>query len=126
MRPTITGKMAGIASGGLVGGIAAGAMAGGLTGPAGAAIGAIAGAVLFNIKQRYLTCHVELRDGRAFVASAKNEAWTAIEDAVSRAPAVLPMVPGPAPAITIEPTETFLKNTARVIASASGLKLPRT
>jgi hypothetical protein len=78
-------RVAGVAVGGIIGGVAAGALAGGLTGPAGAVLGAVAGAIL-SVRRKFLTCRVELRDSRAFVATARSETWAAIRDTISRSP----------------------------------------
>jgi hypothetical protein len=78
-------RAAGVAVGGIIGGVAAGALAGGLTGPAGAVIGAAAGAIL-SVRRKFLTCRVDLRDGRAFIATARSETWAAIRDTIRRSP----------------------------------------
>ena len=76
-------RAAGVAVGGIIGGVAAGALAGGLTGPAGAVLGAAAGAI-FSVTRKFITCRVELRDGRTFVATARSETWAAIRDTIRR------------------------------------------
>jgi len=94
-------RAAGVAVGGIIGGVAAGALAGGLTGPAGAVLGAAAGAIL-SVSRKFLTCRVELRDGRTFVATARSETWAAIRDTIRRSPArpvVLDVTPETASAI---------------------------
>ena len=84
---TAVDKIATGAAGGIVGGLAAGAHRC-LTGPAGAVIGALAGAVL-AVRRTVLTCRVELRDGRAFIAVGRKGDWAAIRDAIRRAPPIV-------------------------------------
>jgi hypothetical protein len=77
-RTTLLDRFSTAAAGGIVGGIAAGAMAGGLTGPAGALIGAAAGGLL-AAGQMFVTCRVELAEGRWFVATAHKDTWKSLE-----------------------------------------------
>jgi outer membrane lipoprotein SlyB len=88
-RSIVSDKLMSVAGGGILGGIAAGALAGGLTGPAGAALGAAAGAII-AVRRKFLTCRIELRDGRTLIATARQDTWDALSDCVARAPIVAP------------------------------------
>lgn len=97
-RTKMSGRVAGAAGGGLAG-AGAGALAGGAGGPIGAAVGALIGAFLFSSKRNYMTCRIDLRDGRSAIAVATLEVWTALEDLIQRAP----VVPVPKPITDASP-----------------------
>jgi hypothetical protein len=73
------------AAGSILGGLAAGAVAGGITGPVGALLGAAAGAILTG-RKIYPIAAVHLRDGRWFLAVAKETEWAMLAEAIRHAP----------------------------------------
>jgi outer membrane lipoprotein SlyB len=86
-------RLSGATKGGIAGGAIGAVFSGGIATPVGAVVGAALGAIGNGKGVPLVNCHVQLRDGRHFVAAGQQATWAELEIMVRMAQVARPVPP---------------------------------